>query len=70
MDFNTAITEYKNGNIIIEDVVYDVSMDGDTYEVTLCGPYGVEISTMTLNYIEFDCLKEDDLTDVNFLVAE
>ena len=67
MDFNTAITEYNNGNIIIEDVVYDQSWDGDTYEVTLCGPYGVEIDTMTLNHIEFDHLKEVDLKDCNFI---
>ena len=67
MDFNTCVSEYNKGNVVIEDVVYTVSWDGDTYDVTLCGPYGVELSQMTLNHIEFDHLQEVDLVDCNFI---
>lgn len=70
MDFNTCVTEYNKGNVVIEDVLFECSWDGDTYDVTLCGPFGIELSSMTLNHIEFDHLKEVDLVNCNFLPNE
>ena len=70
MDFNNCVTEYNKGNVVIEDVLYESSWDGTEYDVTLCGPYGVELSSMTLNHIEFDHLQEVDLKDCNFLRNE
>jgi len=65
MDFNTCISEYIKGNVIIEDVLLDHSFDGTTVHVTLCGPYGVEIIDETIADNELESLK-NDLSDCHF----
>ena len=59
MDINTLITKYRNEEIIVEDVVIEPSFDGTTAEVTICGPYGMELTTATLADCELDSLKEE-----------
>ena len=67
MDFNTAITEYKQGNIVIEDVIIDHSFDGTSAHVTLCGPYGLELADLTISDAEVTALK-DELSDCNIII--
>ena len=66
MDFNTCVSEYIKGNVVIEDVLLDHSFDGTSVHVTLCGPYGLELSDMTIADCELDALKSD-LKDCNFM---
>lgn len=67
MEFNTAISEHKLGNITIDYVSYDMLDAGETFDVTLCNVDGDEIASMSLNYIEFDYLQEVDLKHVEFI---
>lgn len=66
MDFNTCISEYVKGNVIIEDVIIDHSFDGTNAHVTLCGPYGLELADLTIADVELDSLK-DTLQDCNII---
>jgi hypothetical protein len=67
MNINTLISEFNNGNVIVEDVVIEPSFDGTSAEVTVCGPYGMELSTATVADAELDSLK-DTFSNCNIIV--
>lgn len=66
MDFNTCISEYMKGNVVIEDVIVCSTFDGTSAEVVLCGPFGLELSACTLADAELRSLKSD-LSTCNFI---
>lgn len=64
MNFNDCITGFITNCVpVIEDVIVTSSLDGTSHHVTLCGPYGVELSDETISDAELDCLK-NELTEV------
>ena len=67
MEINTLITKYNEGSVIVEDVIIEPSFDGTYAEVTICGPYGMELTTATLADCELDSLK-NEFKDCNIIV--
>lgn len=67
MNFNELITKHVKGPVqLIEDVYVDPSFDGTSALVTLCGPYGKELSSAHIADAELDALQTT-LSDCNFL---
>lgn len=66
MDFNTCISEYLKGDIVIEDVIVCPTFDGTSAHVVLCGPYGLELADAHIADAELHALKSD-LSPCNFI---
>ena len=69
MEFSSLthlLESYENDQVVIEDVIVRSSLDGTSYDLTFCGPYGLELYQEEVCDHDFRLLKSNTLFNYIF----